>query len=557
VARGEDARILVPLETHAELTPDKSRDPVGLLLEQEKTRVPELVPTRHGRMLVSPFTYYRGAALPMAADLSTTPASGLRVQLCGDAHLSNFGAFASPERRLVFDVNDFDETLPGPFEWDVKRLAASLTVAGRDNGFSGKACRKIVLAGVEKYRTAMQEFSGQPFMAVWYSHLDVEDTIAQLQSQMPKKERKATAEDVAKAHSHDSMQALRKLATQTDGQWRIISDPPLIEPIEQVFPDEQASAIHQQVREMLGKYQRSLQSDRKYLLQHFTLARVGRKVVGVGSVGTRCWIALMDAGGRTEPLFLQAKEAQTSVLASYLGRSQYANQGERVVAGQHLMQAESDVFLGWTHATGTDGVDRDYYLRQLKDWKFSARIEHMNPSSLESYAGLCGWTLARAHARSGDRIALAAYLGGSGTFDQAIADFAEKYADQNERDYAALQAAVKDGRAKATPEILCIHARAAPGLAPPIHPSDHVVRRSRDLRRLGHVRRRPGAQRRPAHPDQPPLVHGRANLLRRGRRPGGLGTVGIAEPARCPLRFGLRGHVGAGGDVHQGDHADA
>jgi uncharacterized protein (DUF2252 family) len=402
---------------------------------------------------VSPFSYYRGAALPMAADLATTPTSGLRVQLCGDAHLSNFGAFASPERRLVFDVNDFDETLPGLFEWDVKRLAASLVVAGRDNGFSGKACRKVVLAAVEEYRTAMQEFAGQSFMSVWYAYLDVDDTIAQFQSQMPKKARKATDKAVAKAHTHDSMQALSKLATQVDGQWRIISDPPLIEPIEEIFPAEQASAIHHQIREMLGKYQRTLQSDRKYLLQHFTLARLARKVVGVGSVGTRCWIALMAAGGRTEPLFLQAKEAQTSVLASYLGRSQYASQGERVVAGQHLMQAESDIFLGWTRATDTDGVDRDYYVRQLKDWKFSASIEQMDTSGMQRYARLCGWTLARAHARTGDRISLAAYLGDSGTFDQAIADFAEKYADQNDRDYTALQAAVKDGRAETTTEI--------------------------------------------------------------------------------------------------------
>jgi uncharacterized protein (DUF2252 family) len=402
---------------------------------------------------VSPFTYDRGAALPMAADLATTPTSGLRAQLCGDAHLSNFGAFASPDRRLVFDVNDFDETLPGPFEWDVKRLAASLVVAGRENGFSGKACRKTVLAGIEKYRTTMQEFAGQSFMEVWYAHLDVDDAIAELKSQMKKKARKATEKMVAKAHTHDSMQALSKLATRADGRWRIISDPPLIEPVEEVFPEEQASAIHEQIRDMLGKYQRTLQSDRKYLLQHFALACVGRKVVGVGSVGTRCWIALMDAGGRTEPLFLQAKEAQTSVLAGYLGRSQYASQGERVVAGQHLMQAESDIFLGWTRATDTDGVDRDYYVRQLKDWKFSAPIEQMKPSGMESYARLCGWTLARAHARTGDRISLAAYLGDSGKFDQAIADFAEKYADQNDRDYTALQSAVKDGRAKTTTDI--------------------------------------------------------------------------------------------------------
>jgi uncharacterized protein (DUF2252 family) len=443
----------VPLESQAEFTPDRSRDPVGLLLEQDKSRVPELVPVRHGRMLVSPFTYFRGAALPMAADLATTPASGLRVQLCGDAHLANFGAFASPGRRLVFDVNDFDETLPGPFEWDVKRLAASLVVAGRNNGFGAKDRRKIVLAGVGRYRAAMRQFAGQPLLAVWYAHLDVEDAIAQYRSQMKKKRVKATQKMVAKAHTEDSTKALRKLTTQTNGQRRIISDPPLIEPVEEVFPDEQASAIYALIRQTLGKYQRTLQSDRKHLLAQFTLVQAARKVVGVGSVGTRCWIALMDAGDGTEPLFLQPKEAVASALAAYCGRSQYRNHGERVVAGQLLMQAESDIFLGWTHVTGPDGVDHDYYVRQLKDWKFSAPIEQMIPSGMAVYAGLCGWSLARAHARSGDRIALASYLGGSDKFDQAIADFAEKYADQNERDYAALQAAVKDGRAQTTTNI--------------------------------------------------------------------------------------------------------
>jgi len=453
VARGKDARASAPLESQAEFTPDGSRDAVGLLVEQDKSRVPELVPVRNGRMLVSPFAFFRGAALPMAADLATTPTSGLGVQLCGDAHLSNFGAYASPERRLVFDVNDFDETLPGPFEWDVKRLAASLAVAGRDNGFSAKARHKITFAGVEGYRHAMRQFANQPFLAVWYAHLDVEDAIARFRSHMKKKRLKTTEKMAAKAHTADSMKALRKLATQADGHWRIVSDPPLIEPIDEVFGDAQASAIHQQVHQMLGEYQRTLQSDRKLLLQHFTLVQVARKVVGVGSVGTRCWVALMDPADGTDPLLLQPKEAQTSALARYCGRSQYSNQGQRVVAGQHLLQAESDIFLGWTHAVGPDGVDRDYYLRQLKDWKFSVPIEQMNPSRLATYAQMCGWTLARAHARSGDRIALAAYLGSSRKFAHAIADFAEAYADQNERDYAALQAAVKDGSIEATIKI--------------------------------------------------------------------------------------------------------
>jgi len=453
VARGKDARAQAPLESHAQFTPDKARDPVGLLLEQAKTRVPDLVPVRHGRMLVSPFTFYRGAALPMAADLCTTPASGLRVQLCGDAHLSNFGAFASPERRLVFDVNDFDETLPGPFEWDVKRLAASLAVAGRDNGFSEKDRRQIVIAAAGAYRTAMRAFAEQHFLDVWYAHLDIEQAIGQFRSQMKAKRFKATEKLLAKAHTRDSTQALGKLTKLVEGRRRIISAPPLIEPIEEVFADVQAGQIYDLLGAVLGKYRRTLQSDRKHLLEYFTLAQVARKVVGVGSVGTRAWIVLMEGADGTEPLFLQAKEAQTSVLAAYCGRSQYTNQGERVVAGQHLMQAQSDIFLGWTHATAPDGVDRDFYIRQLRDWKFSAPIEQAIPSGLTVYARLCGWTLARAHARSGDRIALASYLGGSATFDQAIAGFAETYADQNERDYAALQAAVKDGKAEATTDI--------------------------------------------------------------------------------------------------------
>jgi uncharacterized protein (DUF2252 family) len=454
VARGKDARGLAPLESHAEFTPGKSRDPVGLLLEQAKSRVPELVPVRHGRMLVSPFTFYRGAALPMAADLAGLPASGLRVQLCGDAHLSNFGAFASPERRLVFDVNDFDETLPGPFEWDVKRLAASLAVAGRDSGFPAKTRRKIALAAGEGYRTAMRGFAEQAFLDVWYAHLDIEPVVAEFRSQMKAKRYKLAEKMLAKAHTADSTKALAKLTTVVDGRRRIISDPPMIVPIAEVFADQQVDAIYQLIHTVLGKYRRTLQSDRRHLLEQFTVVQVARKVVGVGSVGTRAWVVLMDACDGVEPLFLQAKEAQPSVLAEYCGRSQYSNQGERVVAGQHLMQAQSDIFLGWTRvANPIDGIDRDFYVRQLKDWKFSVPIEMMLPEGMAMYARLCGWTLARAHARAGDRVALAAYLGGSAKFDQAIADFAEAYADQNERDYAALQAAVKEGKAEATTQI--------------------------------------------------------------------------------------------------------
>ena len=454
VARGKDARVVAPLESQAEFSPGPGRDPVGLLLGQAASRVPELVPVRHGRMLVSPFTFYRGAALPMAADLAGTPASGLRVQLCGDAHLSNFGAFASPERNLVFDVNDFDETLPGPFEWDVKRLAASFAVAGRASGFSAKDRRKVALAAAERYRTAMREFAEQPLMDVWYAHLDIEPAVAEFRSQVKAKRFKLAESLLAKAHTSDSTKALDKLTTVVDGQRRIISTPPTIVPVEEIFADVQADTIYQLIHAVLVKYRRSLQSDRRHLLEQFAMGQVARKVVGVGSVGTRAWIVLMEADNGVEPLFLQAKEAQPSVLAEYAGRSQYTNQGERVVAGQHLMQAQSDIFLGWTRVTNpVDGVDRDFYVRQLKDWKFSVPIEILLPQGMGMYARLCGWTLARAHARSGDRIALAAYLGGSAKFDQAIADFAETYADQNELDYAALQAAVKEGRAEATTEI--------------------------------------------------------------------------------------------------------
>ncbi|MFF0428064.1 DUF2252 domain-containing protein [Streptomyces sp. NPDC004520] len=449
VARGKQARTVAPLEAHGEFRPSRSRDPVGLLLGQAASRVPELVPIRHGRMLVSAFTFYRGAALPMVADLADAPTSGLQVQLCGDAHLSNFGAFASPERRLVFDVNDFDETLPGPFEWDVKRLAASLAVAGRDNGFSRKARRKIVRAAAKSYRTAMRAFADQSLLDVWYAHLDIEEAIGQFRSQVEAERFKATEKLLAKAHSRDSMQALGKLTTLVDGRRQIISDPPTIVPVEELFSDRRADAIHDQISTVLDAYRLTLQSDRRHLLAQFSLVQMARKVVGVGSVGTRAWIVLLDAGDGVEPLFLQAKEAQASVLEEYAERSLYVNEGERVVAGQRLMQAQSDIFLGWTRVTGPDGVNRDFYVRQLRDWKFSAPIERMIPAGMKVYAQLCGWTLARAHARSGDRIALAAYLGGSKKFDHAIADFAEAYADQNEDDYRALRAAVKDGKVEA------------------------------------------------------------------------------------------------------------
>jgi uncharacterized protein (DUF2252 family) len=449
VAAGKGARASTPLAAHAEFAPSPSRDPLSLLLHQATTRVTELVPVRHGRMLESPFAFFRGATLPMTADLATTPTSWLRVQLCGDAHLANFGAFASPERRLVFDINDFDETLPGPFEWDVKRLATSFSVAGREKGFDTKTRRRIILTVAETYRTSMREFAVRPLMEVWYTRLDIEQVLADLRSQLKANKVKAVEAMVSRARSRDTMQALNKLTTTVQGQTRIVSNPPTIVPIEELFGGVVAGEVYESVRTVLSRYRRSLQSDRRHLLERFRLVQVARKVVGVGSVGQRAWVVLMDGADGEEPLFLQAKEAQPSVLADYCGPGKQDNQGERVVAGQHLMQAVSDIFLGWTRGRGEDGIERDFYVRQLRDWKFSLPIEQMAPSGMTVYARMCGWSLARAHARSGDRIALAAYLGGSDKFDRAIADFAEAYADQNERDYADFKTAAKQGRVEA------------------------------------------------------------------------------------------------------------
>jgi uncharacterized protein (DUF2252 family) len=401
-------------------------------------------------MLVSPFTYYRGAALPMAADLAGTRSSGLRVQLCGDAHLLNFGAFASPERRLVFDLNDFDETLPGPFEWDVKRLAASMAVAGRNNGLTTKKRRRVARATVAAYRTAMREFAAMSILNVWYARFDVEDALAQLKSDMPKKAVRQTKAQVAKARTRDGMQALAKLTTVSDGRRQIISDPPLIVPIEELASHLDVDAVYGFLRALSTGYAQTLPAYRRRLAERFTLTAVARKVVGVGSVGTETWILLMEPDDRFQPLLLQAKQAQRSVLASYAGESEYHNQGERVVAGQQLMQAVSDIFLGWQRAPLPGRSPAGYYyLRQLRDWKYSAGIERMNHVAMSTYGRMCGWTLARAHARTGDRIAIAAYLGGSEKFDQAVADFAEAYADQTERDHAALADAVASGHVQA------------------------------------------------------------------------------------------------------------
>jgi uncharacterized protein (DUF2252 family) len=400
-------------------------------------------------MLVSPFAYYRGAALPMAADLAGTRSSGLRAQLCGDAHLSNFGVFASPERRLVFDLNDFDETLPGPFEWDVKRLVASMVVAGRGSGFTAKKRRRVALATAAAYRTAMREFAAMSILNVWYAHFDVDDALAQIKSDLPKKAVRQTKTQITKARTRDSTQALAKLTTVKDGRRRIISDPPLIVPIEELAGHLDVDAVYWFLRRLFTGYTQTLPAYRRRLVERFTLTAVARKVVGVGSVGTETWILLMEPDDGFEPLLLQAKQAQRSVLADYTGQSEYHNQGERVVAGQHLMQAVGDIFLGWQSATPPGRRSADYYFRQLRDWKYSAEIEGMNAAAMTDYGRLCGWTLARAHARTGDRIAIAAYLGGSGKFDHAIAEFGETYADQTKRDHAALADAVASGRVQA------------------------------------------------------------------------------------------------------------
>ena len=455
-SRGKQARVAVPRESHAAFEPPPDRpDPIGLLEEQATSRVPELVPIRWGRMMVSPFSFYRGAALPMASDLASTPVSGLAVQACGDAHLSNFGIFGSAERRLVFDVNDFDETLPGPWEWDIKRLAASLEVAARGNGFPGKDRREIVTASVGRYRQAMRTFAGMTNLQVWYASLDVDELRAQFDAELKVRQRKTVDKDLAKARTRDSMQEVAKLTRLVDGRPRIISDPPLVVPIDELLPrQEDEAAFESQLLGLIATYRRTLETDRRFLFETFRYADLARKVVGVGSVGTRCWILLMFGRDESDPLFLQVKEAQASVLARFVGASKYTNQGQRVVAGQRLMQASSDIFLGWDRTeVGLDSQQRDFYVRQLRDWKYSLPIETMLPRGMRAYGEACGWALARAHACSGDRIAIAAYLGGSDVFDKAIARFAAAYADQNERDHRSLADAVAAGRITAEPDV--------------------------------------------------------------------------------------------------------
>ena len=434
--RGRVARREVPRGAHAGWAPAPDRpDPVDLLEAQARDRIEDLMPIRYSRMMASPFAFMRGSAIVMAQDLAGTPKTGIRAQLCGDAHLLNFGAYASPERALLFDLNDFDETLPGPWEWDVKRLAASFVVAGRDNGFEVADCREAAQTSVASYRQRMAEFSEMGELAVWYSRIG-EEEVRSLLSDARKKTTKKLSKSVRKARGRDSLQALSKLTRVVDGHRMIVDDPPLLVRI------PEGDEIRGQVYAILESYKRTLQEDRRHLLDCYHFVDAARKVVGVGSVGTRAYVVLLEGRDQDDPLFLQVKEAGASVLEDYVESSTYEHHGHRVVTGQRLMQAVSDIFLGWFRGT----LGRDYYWRQLKDMKGSAVVENMSPDELVLYARLCGWALARAHARSGDRLQIAAYLGKSERFDVAVADFAQAYADQNERDHAALLAAVKAGR---------------------------------------------------------------------------------------------------------------
>lgn len=451
--QGKAARGSAPRKSHAGFEPDGDRpDPVAVVEAQSRTRVPDLVPIRYGRMTQSPFRFYRGAAAIMAGDLAGTPDSGLTAQLCGDAHLLNFRLLGSPERRLVFDINDFDETLPGPWEWDVKRLAASLVIAGRENGYSAKERSVIVRAAVRSYRERMRMFASMGTLDVWYTRADMADLQPTADRRLGAKGRERLSATMAKARTRDSLQAFEKLTRVREGERRFAPDPPLVVPVDDLLRGGRRDTFVGELHELVERYARSLSTERRHLLRQYRVVDIARKVVGVGSVGTRCWILLLLGKDDTDPLILQAKEADRSVLAPYAGRSEYRNQGQRVVAGQRLMQAVGDVFLGWDRVRGLDGRQRDFYVRQLHDWKGILVPQVMVPNGMRVFGELCGATLARAHARSGDRIAIAAYLGGGPAFDNALADFAESYADRNERDHAALVAAVKSGRVRAAAE---------------------------------------------------------------------------------------------------------
>jgi uncharacterized protein (DUF2252 family) len=446
-ARGRALRATVPRAALAEVHgPAPRPDPVTLLEEQAATRLPDLVPIRYGRMLVSPFAFFRGAARVMAADLATTADSGLGVQMCGDAHLANFGLFGSPERRLLFDANDFDETLPGPFEHDVKRLVASLAVAGRGNGYRRRQRQAVVSEAARRYRTAMSEFAGMRDLEVWYASTDTADLEKQLIPVLDARRRKRLSKAFERARTRDSVHAFGKMTESVAGRLRIRPEPPLLVPLRDLVPGLEGHDLEPRFRALIDQYRGSLRPDRQVLLDRYRFVDMARKVVGVGSVGTRCWVILLTGRDDDDPLLLQIKEAGPSVHAEFLGDSRYDNQGQRVVAGQRLMQQASDMFLGWQRTTGIDAVERDFYVRQLRDWKGSLAVEEMHPDGMKMHGSICAWTLARAHARSGDRIAIAGYLGSGDAFERALVEYAEDYADCNERDHAALASAASAGR---------------------------------------------------------------------------------------------------------------
>jgi uncharacterized protein (DUF2252 family) len=451
VELGREARKKIPRESHAAWEPKPDRpDPVSLLEAQAETRITELIPIRYGRMSASPFAFYRGAAAIMASDLATLPHTNLRVQLCGDAHISNFGGFGSPERELVLDINDFDETLPGPWEWDVKRLAASIEIAGRERDFKTKERRGLVLAAVGEYHQAMREFAEMGNLELWYLHLNLEQFQARWKMVAKPKAVKTLEEEFKQGVHRDNQRAFEKLTTRVNGKLKIAAHHPLVVPVEDLLPDERKSEFEEVIRVLIRKYRSSLQPDRRQLLENFEYLHIARKVVGVGSVGTRAWIVLFTGRDESDPLFLQVKEAQASVLEAYLPKSIYKDSGQRVVEGQRLMQAASDIFLGWERVPlGMDDQPHDYYLRQLWDWKISADIETMTPDEMKVYGQMCAWTLARAHARSGDCVAIASYLGKNEAFENSLVEFANAYADQNERDYECLMEAVKNKKVKA------------------------------------------------------------------------------------------------------------
>jgi uncharacterized protein (DUF2252 family) len=449
-ARGRKARSSVPRSDLGHWKPaDNRRDPLSVLDAQNAMRVPELVPIRYGRMVASPFAFYRGAAAVMAADLAPLPRTGLEVQLCGDAHLTNFGGFASPERDLIFDVNDFDETIRGPFEWDVKRLAASLDVAARGQSFADPDRLAVVDHAARTYRTAMGEFAAMGTLDIWYSRLDAKTVRARWGPAAGPQLTEDFVRRANKGRSKDHLAAVAKLTTKVDGTLRFISDPPLMVRIDDVIGGDPAEETLTSLFAALGSYKETLAGDKRHLVEGYRFCDLARKVVGVGSVGTRCWVALFVGRDDGDPLVLQIKEADRAVAEQYLGASPFENQGQRVVEGQWLMQSASDIFLGWDRVVGVDGIERDFYVRQLWDWKVSADLERMDPERLALYAELCGWTLASAHARSGDPIAISAYLGKGDRFDVAMVEFAADYAEQNQHDYDELAAAVADGRIKA------------------------------------------------------------------------------------------------------------